>query len=406
MDDWSTLPPLARGDSKAADPDKHSILDLPGETRNQIFGYLIKLPDPAIICCDNSPSISFSALRLNPEIRIPVSLFASCRTLYCETVSAFYSGNTFSLGPQQHWGWDYRHFQHSPIDVPVAFLTRVGSQAHWLRNIVLDLKDITISQFYQLTRPWYGVTNRAAHCADALFEVTPLLRAIWEMAPMVGFSIQNETLRAQSTHGLVFNTSAISAIIHSILGGQLRLREHGRLLCAVSLNRDGSGGKIIWGTTNPSNTDWSFERGKIGPDYNYTTAFIAEDGGARLEMCKREKPLTLLDLPQSLLKFIFRKVICPHEGHRIDLCKDKKIDSGIIYVNWALHRLWRDTLLFNNSFELVLTTDRACTDFDRFKHLRRFLRKAFHTPGFHIPTCTVINGPGVDNRLKYILKFE
>ena len=46
MDDRKLLPPLARGDSKRANLDKLSILDLPAELRNQIYEYFVKYPAP------------------------------------------------------------------------------------------------------------------------------------------------------------------------------------------------------------------------------------------------------------------------------------------------------------------------------------------------------------------------
>ncbi|KAI4640460.1 hypothetical protein J4E93_008666 [Alternaria ventricosa] len=426
MDDQKLLPPLARGDSKRANLDKLSILDLPGETRNQIFGYLVEHKDPIQISCscgplgyknplwlrscDCAPSQHIGALllRLGKQVWIPLNLFASCRTLYREAVSAFYSGNTFAMEIRRYWSPHARASRVYDIELPIAFLTRIGSQMHWLRRVVLDLENLD----YDTSRlPLLSPRRSGKELADvdggpALFEITPLLRAIWKMGPTVDFSFhQKKRLPDQSMRG-VCNAPGMSAMLRSILEGQLRLREQDRLLGAVSLYRDGSGGKISWGISNPNLDGWSFERGRVASDHYYTSTFIAEDGGARLEVSKREKPLALLDLPKPLCDYIFNMVVHPRESHRIDLGTHTKIDCGLINVNWEVHRSWRDQLLFHNSFELVLTTDRARTDFDQFNHLRRLLRKTFHTDGFDIPTRTVLAGPGVDNELKYILKFE
>jgi len=42
MDNFHPVSPLSLGDSKRADLDKPSILDLPGELRNHIFSYLVE----------------------------------------------------------------------------------------------------------------------------------------------------------------------------------------------------------------------------------------------------------------------------------------------------------------------------------------------------------------------------
>jgi hypothetical protein len=130
----------------------------------------------------------------------------------------------------------------------------------------------------------------------------------------------------------------MSAILKSILGGQLKLREHGRLLCAVVIEQNASGGKIGWGTTNPYCSYRSSDRGRIVPDLHYTSSFIVEDGGARLQICKREVPLALLNLPCSLLERIISMVVHPLEGVRIDLDKETKFNCGMIHVNRDIYR--------------------------------------------------------------------
>lgn len=40
------LLPLSGGDSKSADPHKHSLVTLPAELRNRIFEYLVEFSEP------------------------------------------------------------------------------------------------------------------------------------------------------------------------------------------------------------------------------------------------------------------------------------------------------------------------------------------------------------------------
>ena len=406
MDDQKLLPPLARGDSKRADPNKLSILDLPGETRNQIFGYLVPIKSPMIISCDSNPL----RMRLGHRgVRIPVNLLAICRTLYREVVSAFYSGNSFLMKASRGWcpNPNFKAYRGFDIELPIAFLTQLGSQAHWLRKVILDLEALDITKFFRGDVLWYGVQECAADGGPALFEITPLLRAFWKMGPAVEFSFAHNTfLTPGRAPGMACNAPAMSAMFRSLLEGQLRLREQDRLMGAVSLNRDGSGGAISWGISHFIGRVWSHGSGRIASDDHYTSRFIAEDGGARFRMIKREKPLALLDLPRPLYEHIFEMIVRPGEGHKIDLSKDKKTDCGLIDVSWKIGRAWRERLLFDNAFELVLTTDRASTSFDQFDLLRRFVRKTFNTGGFEIQTRTVVSGPGAANSLKYVLKFE
>jgi hypothetical protein len=125
---------------------------------------------------------------------------------------------------------------------------------------------------------------------------------------------------------------------------------------------------------------------------------------------KREKALTLFDLPQPILEDIISRVVRPTEGFVIDLNKDTKFNCGIIHVNKDIYHAWRDSFLFgHSSFELVLTTNCVHTDFGGFEKLRRVLRKTFDTsryPGDSSHPRTLMNSPFERTTLKYKLKFE
>jgi hypothetical protein len=319
-----TIPSLARGDSKPIDANKPFIVrDLPAELRNQIISYLVEYPTPMRISCNSTESrpyrIDIHGFRLCPKLQLPVNLFASCRTLYRDAASAFYSNHTFII--------DSRYCSYS------------------------------------------------CH----------------------------------------LNAPFMSAIFKSILGGQLGLRKYGRLLYAVTICGDGSGGEISWGTTklccDPPNMMIRELLPDIIPDPHHISSFTAEDGGAQLRVHKREKALTLLDLPQPILRDIIRRVVHPIEGFVIDLDKDTKFNCGVIHVNKDIYHAWRDSFLFgHSSFELVLTTNCVHTDFGGFKKLRRVLRKTFDSSRYppddssHLRTLTI--SAFRRNTVNYTLKFE
>ncbi|KAI4920875.1 hypothetical protein J4E85_008990 [Alternaria conjuncta] len=301
MDDQKLLPPLARGDSKRENLDKLSILDLPPELRNQIYGYLLKFHAPLDIYHERYRLDQNGRLqmRLGCGVRIPVALFASCRTLYREAVSAFYSGNTFAIG-----------LDGGGILYPIPF-----SRGY---------------NFPMGSNSYYSPSTAAPH------------RVPIELP------------------GAFF-----------------------------------------------AHLDASPTRGQICADMYLVSSFIAKDGGHRLEMGKREKPLNLLDFPRPLLDRILNMVVHPSEGYRVNLGKDNKINCGLIHVNRKIHKRWRDEVLFrDNRFELVLTTDCARTDFDQFKHLRRSLRKTYDTRTTYVETRTLVAGGYLKNKMRYTLKFE
>lgn len=297
-----TISTLARGDSKPIDANKPFIIhDLPAEIRNQIISYLVKYPTPMRISCNSTESrpyrIDIHGFCLCPKLQLPVNLFTSCRTLYRDAASAFYSNHTFIIDSRY---CSYSCHRYSPIiRLLGAFFTRTGTQAQWLREIELDLCLLTKSKHYRsLAHP-----DRVKYGALERFEITPFLRAIWDLDLNVDVSLVN-TRYFPPIHGLTdldLNAPSMSAIFKSILGGQLGLRKYGRLLYAVTICGDGFGGEIRWGTAklccDPPNMMIRELLPDIIPDPHHISSFTAEDGGARLRVHKREKALTLRDLP-------------------------------------------------------------------------------------------------------------
>lgn len=225
MDNFRPAPPLALGDSKPADPNKPSIFDLPPELRNKIFEYLVKSSTPVKVqfgTCSLQYWNKGDWLRFSADVRIPVELFASCRMLYREAGSMFYSNNTFSLFPH----FFIEHYIPSFVEVPRSFFSLLGSQAHWLRRIDLDLDHLHYIHCFRgearLDSDFEDPESVFEEQLD-LFEVTPLLRAIWRLDAEVDVSFtQRFGPRTQWDVGYYpCHASSMTRVMRSILQGQL-----------------------------------------------------------------------------------------------------------------------------------------------------------------------------------------
>jgi len=70
------------------------------------------------------------------------------------------------------------------VEVPREFFSRLGSQAHWLRNIVLDLDYLQTKNCFRGEARLDNDFEEQERVFDErleLFEVTPFLRAIWRL---------------------------------------------------------------------------------------------------------------------------------------------------------------------------------------------------------------------------------
>ncbi|KAI4640459.1 hypothetical protein J4E93_008665 [Alternaria ventricosa] len=381
MDNFHPVVPLSLGDSERADPDKPSILDLPGELRNHIFSYLVESRTLVSVgfVTQHRPSYDTDMrLRFVPQVYPPVDLFTSCRTLYREAGTMLYSNNTFRLSRDSPHPTD---LPSSFVEVPREFFSRLGSQAHWLRNIVLDLDHLQSRDCFMGEARLDNDFEEQERVFDEkleLFEVTPLLRAIWRLHADVDVSFTQPFGPANYQGWEVFrcHASSITTIIRSILQGQLKLRQYGRLVAAVGLKRDGTGGMINWGTTNYDYRGARPQLVRILPGSEHMSTFVAEDDGSRLELVKSNHA-SLLGIPKRIRRLIFDAIINPVDGIAIDLDKETKFNCGLLHTNQEIFETWRSHFLFHNRFTLTMATSETRTTFQNFDNLRRFLRKTF-----------------------------
>jgi hypothetical protein len=133
-----TLPTIITGKSKAADPSRLSLLDLPGEIRNRIYDYAFKY-DQAIRVIG---PYSYEGRWSRPDYegsqvyRAPLTVFLTCRQIYQEAVSRFLSKNTFVFSKISK--------RHDPVGkfinllVP-RWLGNLGGQTRFMRKLTIDL---------------------------------------------------------------------------------------------------------------------------------------------------------------------------------------------------------------------------------------------------------------------------
>ncbi|KAI4923741.1 uncharacterized protein J4E92_007715 [Alternaria infectoria] len=381
MDNFHPASPLSLGDSKRCDPNKSSILDLPGELRNHIFSYLVEsrtLVSVGFVTQHRPSNDMDMRLRFVSRVHPPMDLFTSCRTLYREAGTILYSNNTFRLSRHLPFPFD---LPSSFVEVPREFFSRLGSQAHWLRKIVLDLDHLKPRDCFRGEARLDNDFEEQERVFDEkleLFEITPLLRAIWRLEADVDVSFTQPFGPAKYQGEEVFrcHASSITTIMRSILQGQLKLRQYGRLVAAVGLKRDGTGGMINWGTTNYDYRGAHPQLVRILPGPEHMSSFVAEDDGSRLELVKSNEA-SLLGIPKRIRRTIFDAIINPDDGIAIDLDKETKFNCGLLHTNKEIFETWRSHFLFHNRFTLTMATSDLRTTFQNFDKLRRFLRKTF-----------------------------
>ncbi|KAI4610611.1 hypothetical protein J4E83_008225 [Alternaria metachromatica] len=355
--------PLSGGNSKPADPRKHSLVTLPAELRNKIFEDLVEFSEPIKVTFRrhfeySSEHISFS---LDPEHQHQRSLLLTCRTIYSDVASAFYANNKFLIAPDS-----YQYSQRSQMtvaEVAVLFLQRLGSQVHWIRKVILDIT----------TRQWASKFDRCGYpYTYDVFEVGILLEFLWHHR----LAIEVAYLQDKVASWEVCNAPAMTRIMRCILEGQMMLKASRSQMLEIAIKYDGSGGMFRLVKSPPSRRPSRSALDRERQIYS----FAAEDSERSLTLTKPTPP-TLLSLPvHPILSKIFSEVLHEREEICIDLDVHTSLPINFTYANRRLHETCWASLLQAASYTLLLHSREKRSTFTNFSKLAHILHHTFTTP--------------------------
>ncbi|RMZ67490.1 hypothetical protein GMOD_00001422 [Pyrenophora seminiperda CCB06] len=339
----ATTIPLPPPPHEPTPPNTHipsSFLILPAELRNQVYTHLFHPVSPVIISfCHHlrdtkipspQPTLSFRS-----NTPFPVALFRTCRQMYTEASSVFYSGNEFLLYTKGVTGICF-------LTTVLLFLQSIGeTQARRVRRVVFERINACTPVCHHRSYMYWGTPLFGTRTEEGVVEVTGLLRVFWE-------------------------------------GGlRLGLKNYGSLVCGVAVKRDGSGGWVSWGSTPPHGM-----HNKAWPRYSPHTNIIFNSSPSSLDVGKtllsiapRPTP-TLLTLPKPLRTHIINLAVFP-PGESIELHVDTatKFPLGLPHVNKTFRAALWPTSLIARRYILKTCSSSPRSDFNGFSGLRQVLRK-------------------------------
>ena len=266
------LPIATVGDPKPIDPSRHSLVKLPAEIRNRIYGFLVQYSEPIVIELDLSPARHVYKFYLGAGFEMHKGLFFACLTTYLEAASLFYANNTFVIVPAN---LKNRGTIGYLLDVYIGWLRKLGSQVYWHHKFSIDLSkgvlDRRISfRLYNQQRP-------------KAFNIGQLLHFLWHYDLKIDITFTN-TVSAKDRRR-TFDPKTITAITKSILEGQLMIKASQNHIATVAIDYDGTGGAFGWRKAE----DFDCWPRVMTPDHDQHHSFIAEDGGRKLALV-RHKP--------------------------------------------------------------------------------------------------------------------
>jgi hypothetical protein len=379
--------------SKPEIVDAPSFLNLLPEIRNNVYSWLLRHPSPAHIKVNlrwtqGNPTFSLRAVL---PVAPLVPLFQSCRQVYHEAASVYYSENTFVL-TKQHYQYDCgRDYVERG---GLMWLTSLGDQVQWIRKLVIDLDGLCPSQCTA------ALTHHqpAFEPKDNMINFGPLILALWSHGLRVDISVEqpkggffSATKNMHSSLRLTnkdyeCNTIGISAILRSLVDDGQDLKKYGPQISALGIRRDGEGGVVRWGTTRCSNCRALKPHGCDQCRSDVTVHSASETpfslwGRERrivLKHCK--EPNNFMTLPECIRYRIIELALHGLTTH-IDLDTQTKFNLGLPHVSKTMYAKHWNQFLSLSSLELVMTSHNNQTTFSNFGALRQVLRKAFKPYG-------------------------
>ena len=350
--------PIATGESKPIDPSRHSLVKLPAEIRNHIFGYLVEYSEPIVIELEYSLN-SARHFYLGAGFEMHKNLLLACRTTYLEVASLFYANNTFVIERNNPKSTEEIE---QLIIVYEEWLRKLGSHVFWHRKFSIDLSKgwawVGCRGFEEYKRPH-----------PESFNIGSLLQFLWDCNLAVDITFINNL----TANGIEFNAPAITTVFRSLLEGQLMLKASRSQVWAVAIDYDGRGGSF--GLRAAQN--W-WDDSRMVPDDDQQHSFVAGDDGRRLSLA-RPKPTLLGLYGQVLYKIISEAASHPKEV-RIDLDVDTKLPLGLGHTNQEFYKNHRSHILYSTPYTLILRSTEKRSTFNKFSKLARLLRHQFPIP--------------------------
>jgi len=255
---------------------------LPAEIRNKIYGYLCHNAAPLRLYFYQDPESTTPkpVILFARNTVVPVAFFLTCRQLYAEASSVFYSENVFLFNRRTRYA---SLIKPCFISALLRFFHVVGSRATLVRNVVFDTFSLYNSVFL---RTYIDKTTRFFDPLSNIVEVTVLLHYAWkhELNFKINLidvaNVEKDRAAYWMRNPDLVRTTTVIAIINSLLDGQLDLKQFRNSLQAVAIKRDGSGGLICWVKDPPSTNPCNLLR-----LYTHTlNEFVVKDSGTQLEL--------------------------------------------------------------------------------------------------------------------------
>lgn len=386
--------PVAGGKDSTSGPDhpeQHSFLTLPPEVRNHVYYFLLE-QDRNVFVQTSTHLQNCSVKRHNVcSVTMQIGLLLSCRQIFHEASSSFYSNNGFMID-------HVRNERLSECSYPGSFLTfldTIGSQARLLRKVVVDVP--SESKYALQTDGFftYQDEHEDFNNQPQLMDLTSFVKGAWRKT----FEFDLTLAFVGSTGpfdewGPISTLSAVNITLSLLMKDQLRIRKFARTIAAIRVHHDGSGGVVVWKEEESfrlpyENQCCHYDIHGFNDKREHYLQFQTNAAEEQLQSVVHHPRVSWqgLKLPEVPSLMVFYDALYINQLVELDLDNDTCFPFGAAIVSRAFYERWWDMCVNDSSFRLRMSTDELRSSFSGFEALKRLLRKErfekYHTPLYH-----------------------
>jgi len=274
-----------------------------------------------------------------------LTLFRVCRQILKEASSTFYSNNTFTL-TRIH---DARAHQHDVngariMNAAVSWLDRIGSRAHLLRKVEVDLDTLCPPNCRYVGDHREYVTE-IDQAGKGMIDITPLLGLVWTRYPALQLSlvfvhntVQDECKEAldhlrhgqtpldRRTWPSVLCEPTVKDTFQLLRQDSLGIKKFWPSILSIGLSRDGLRGVVVWSTAPKLSNGANFAP-QQGSYMDHASRFLVNEAGNVQWQGSVQRDF--FTLPRHLRTRILKSALVFHNTQIVSSSNASTIDAAM-----------------------------------------------------------------------------
>ncbi|KAL1795321.1 hypothetical protein ACET3X_007137 [Alternaria dauci] len=391
---------IAQVYSQSNDPGAASLLGIPPELRNQIYGYLLIDCEPITIFdkVDDEFDDKEPIRRVSDFIGSP-DIIHTCRQIYHEALGVLYGQNVFRF----QYSLRHKRLHDCIIATPVKTCTEwiqdIGSCLPGLCTVTLDVGVPEIPDDH------YGIGSHVHKDSRQDLPILPLLDIFWnDMASNISiefehtgefrsYSFDSDDEESEESR---INVEGMSNVLYELgKNDSLRLKGTRRLLKHVHVHRSG-----IRGTIDYRGTDYGA---------NICREFQLSKGSSIYELVPQPNPPCLVHLGTKIILNIARLALSNYDfTYNFDTGITHGHEFGLLNVNKQLRDMVRECFLSETRFTLILGFDTSQPTKTPYRVLEHRIAESFRSfDRSHMRYCNPIEAAQDHlNKPTIVLQFQ